>query len=77
MFAMIHLSEVVLQCVYYRKQDWHTNVQKNLCQFVLYYVGNSDNLYQYGEGFLLVIYFIRSTPVSNSCHTWSQKTKSI
>jgi hypothetical protein len=30
------------------------SVQKNLCQFVLYLVGNCINLCQFGEGFLLV-----------------------
>jgi hypothetical protein len=43
--------EVALQCVYSRKQDWHTNVQKNSCQFLLYNNGNSVNLCQHGEGF--------------------------
>jgi hypothetical protein len=44
----------VLQCVYSRKQDWCTSVQKNLCQFVLYHVENCINLCQFGKGFLLV-----------------------
>jgi hypothetical protein len=44
----------VLQCVYSRKQDWHTSVQKNLWQNVFYHVGNCVSLCQYGEGFLLV-----------------------
>jgi hypothetical protein len=30
------------------------SVQKNLCQNVLYHVGNCVSLCQYGEGFLLV-----------------------
>jgi hypothetical protein len=30
------------------------SVQKNLCQFVLYLVGNCVNLCQFGKGFLLV-----------------------
>jgi hypothetical protein len=30
------------------------SIQKNLCQFVLYLVGNCVNLYHFGEGFLLV-----------------------
>jgi hypothetical protein len=32
------------------------SVQKNLCQFVLYHVGNCVNLCQFGEGFLLMGY---------------------
>jgi hypothetical protein len=31
------------------------SVQKNLCQFVLYHVGNCVNLCQFGEGFLVMI----------------------
>jgi hypothetical protein len=30
------------------------SVQKNLCQFGLYHVGDCVNLCQFGEGFLLV-----------------------
>jgi hypothetical protein len=50
----------VLQCVYYRKQNSRTSVQKNLYQFVLYLVGNCINLCHFGEGFLLV-YIIVAT----------------
>jgi hypothetical protein len=37
-----------------KKQDWCTSVQKDLCQNVLYHVGNCVSLCQYGEGFLLM-----------------------
>ena len=37
------------------KQDWRTNVQKNLCQFALYHIGNCINLCQFREGFLLIL----------------------
>jgi hypothetical protein len=43
----------VTMCLFL-KQDWHTSVQKNLYQFVLFHVRNSINLCQYGEDFLLV-----------------------
>ena len=45
----------MLQCVYSRIQDWRTSVQRNLCQNVLYHIGNCVTLCQYGEGFFLVI----------------------
>jgi hypothetical protein len=51
----------VLQCVYSWKQDWCTSVQKNLCQFVLYHVGDCVNLYQFGKGFLLMNGFCKTS----------------
>jgi hypothetical protein len=52
-FAMT-FSKIVLQWDYSRKQYWPTSVQKHLCQFELYHVGNFVNLCQYGKGFLLI-----------------------
>jgi hypothetical protein len=46
----------VLQCVYSKKQDCCTSVKINLCQNVLYHIGNCISLCQYREGFLLVIF---------------------
>jgi hypothetical protein len=53
-FAMTHFMKLYYNVFILKKQDWCTSVQKNLCQFVLYLVGNCINLCQFGEGFLLV-----------------------
>jgi hypothetical protein len=53
---MIHFLKLCYNVFILGKQDWHTSVQKNLCQNVLYHVGNCVSLCQYGEGFLLVIH---------------------
>jgi hypothetical protein len=44
------------------------SVQKNLCQFVLYLVGNCINLYHFGEGFLLVSNSPKMTLQTSSQH---------